>query len=446
MRMIKTITSQNYPTSQKPARRARAMEEYDVPATLSRKEEVLQDELNRIRHTASFKFGNHLVQALERPWKLFLLPITIPMLMWKLFRKNQILKVETNKNTRNCIVLFSNKTNRGLHFDRCEALISHFSDPDLQIIHVTTDELGIRGTRENTQYYVFPERTNVVGMNPKVWNTQCENFLNTIFDIFSPSTFIFDGDYPFRGMLNSMEFRNEMNRFWIRESSKNFKTPSLPVDGFELFDAIIHPTLYRTRDSDRNIGKSGSIYCNPILSRPFSKIQREMFRMKHLPEGNQLIFLDLGGREVLAEKIASLLLSNKHLHILVRRNMRIRSVIDNPRTIVATDLTYSQAISISDAAVLYPDHFSMHAAFFSQQPTLSVFDESKTIQNLNEEFGTDDLPLLHLDATTDENLIRSALERLTDSDVQEQLRERMEEFTLKYDTQSLVDLIISHHG
>jgi hypothetical protein len=421
------------------------MEEYHIPTTLSRKEEVLQNELNRVRSTASFRFGNHFVKALERPWKIFLLPLTIPLLMWEFFRPKQILGITINKNTRNCVVLFSSNSRRGLHFDRCEALMSHFTDPNLQIIHVTTDESGIRGTRKNTQYYVFPERMNVVGMNPKIWNLQCENFLNTIFDIFSPRTFIFDGDYPFRGMLNSMEFRHEMNRYWIRESSKNFKISSLPIDGFELFDAIIHPTLYRTTDPDRYIGKSGSIYCNPILSRPPSKLQREMFRMKHLPEGNQLIFLDVGGPDELAEEIASLLLSDKHVHILVRRNTRIRSVIDNPRTIVASDLTYSQAISISDAAVLYPDHFSMHAAFFCQRPTLSVFDESKTIRNLVEEFGTDDLPLLHLDTTTDRNLIHSAIERLTDSKVQEQLKDRMAEFKLEYDTQSLVDLITSHH-
>jgi hypothetical protein len=422
------------------------MEEYNIPTTLSRKEEVLQNELNRIRSTASFKFGNHFVKALERPWKIFLLPFTIPMLMWKLFRSSQSLEVAAKKNTRNCVVLFSSKSNRGLHFDRCETLISHFIDPDLQIIHVTTDEFGIRGARKNTLYFLFPERMNVVGMNPKLWNIQCENFLNTILDIFSPKTFIFDGDYPFRGMLNSMEFRNEMNRYWIRESSKNFKISSLPVDGFELFDAIIHPTLYRTTDSDQFIGKSGSIFCNPILSHPSSKSQREMFRLKHIPEGSQLIFLDVGGRDELTEKIASLLLSDKQVHILVRRNIHIRSIIDNPRTIVASDLTYSQAISISDAAVLYPDHYSMHAAFFCQQPILAVFNESNTIQNLFEEFGRDDLPLLHLDPTTDENLIRSAIERLKDSEVQEQLKERMTEFKLKYDTQSLVDLITTHHG
>lgn len=421
------------------------MEEYNQPATLSRKEVVLQDDLNRVRSSASFKFGNHFVKAMERPWKIFLLPITLPLLILELFRQNKIPKITFENKTRNCVVLFSTTSNRGLHFDRCEALISHFNNSELQIIHVTTDELGIRNSRKNIQYYVFPERVNMEGMDPKLWNVQCETFLNSILDIFSPRTFIFDGDYPFRGMLNAMEFRDEMNRYWIRESSQNFKISSLPVDGFELFDAVIHPTHSRTSDSDRHIGRSGSIYCHPILSRPSSESERELFRLKHIPEGCQLIFLDVGRQEEIAEKIASILLSNEHVYLLVRRNMRIRSVLDNPRTIVAADLSYSQAISIADAAVLYPDHFSIHAAFYSQQPTLCVFPEKKSIQNLIEEFDEEDLPLLHLDSTTNDALIRSAIERLTDTAVQEQLKERMSLFSLDYGTQDLVDLIMSHH-
>ena len=422
------------------------MEEYNLPTTLSRKEEILQAELTRIRSTASFKFGNHFVKALERPWRILLLPITLPLLMWKLFREDKNLKVDTNKKTRNCVVMFSTSSSRGLHFDRCEALISHFNDSELQIVHITTEGLGVRNSRKDIQYYIFPERTNIVGMNPKLWNTKCEVFLNNILDIYSPKTFIFDGDYPFRGMLNAIESREEMNRYWIRESSQNFKTSSLPVDGFELFDAIIHPTLSRTPDSDRNIGRSGSIYCNPILTRPPSESEREMYRLKHISKGCQLIFLDVGKRDELAENIASHLLLREDVYLLVRRNMCIRTVLDHPRTIIASDLNYSQAIGVSDAVVLYPDHFSLHAAFHSERPTLSVFDDAKTIENLNEEFDTEDLPSLYLDSTTNDNLVLTAIDRLLDLTVQEQLKQRMSEFNIDYDTQNLVDLIITQHS
>ena len=242
------------------------MEDYNLPTTLSRKEELLQSELNRIRQTASFKFGNHFVRALERPWMIPLLPFTIPLLMFKILREKKNTNNVATRSTRHCVVLFSCASVRGLHFDRTEALIAKLEDPELQIIHVTTDEMFVTASRKNVHYYMFPARAKLDGMNPKLWNTQCEIFLNSIFDIYSPKTFIFDGDYPFRGMLNAMESRPEMNRFWLRESSLIYKISSLPGDAFEVVDAIIHPTLRKKTDPDTNIGRSGSVFCNPILS------------------------------------------------------------------------------------------------------------------------------------------------------------------------------------
>ena len=422
------------------------MEDYNIPTTLSRKEELLQSELNRIRQTASFKFGNHFVRALERPWRIPLLPFTIPLLMFKILRDSKSTNNIATRSTRHCVVFLSSASVRGLHFDRIEALIAKMRDPDLQIIHVTTDEMFVTASRKNVHYYMFPERAKLNGMNPKLWNTQCEVFLNSIFDIYSPKTFIFDGDYPFRGMLNSMESRQEMNRFWLRESSLNYKISSLPGDAFEVFDAIIHPTLRKKTDPDTNIGRSGSIFCNPILSALPEKSQIDLFRSKELPDECQLIFFDVGKREDLAERIGLELLSNENVYLLVRENMRIRSVLDHPRTLSRPRVTYCEALSVCDAAVIYPDHFSVHTAFFTRTPALSILEEGKTISSLQEEFGGEDIPLLYLDSFTNDGIIQSSVNRLIDQNVQLQLVARMEEFAFNDDTGSLTQLIMEHHA
>ena len=46
-------------------------------------------------------------------------------------------------------------------------------------------------------------------------------------------------------------------------------------------------------------------------------------------------------------------------------------------------MTYCEALSLSDAAVIYPDHFSVHTAFYSDS-ALSVLEEGKTIRGLRE--------------------------------------------------------------
>ena len=421
------------------------MEEYNPLTTLTVKENVLQSEIYRIRQTASFRFGNHFVKAVERPWKLFLLPFTTIHLIWKLFREDGY-EVKINPpHPRNCIVLFSTDSNRGLHFDRCETLITKLATENTQIVHVTTDENGIHRNVSKSKYYTFPGRGALKGMNPKLWNHQCEILFNTIFDIFSPKTFIFDGDYPFRGMLNAINYREEMNRYWIRESSLNYKISSLPVDGFEFFDAIIHPSYSKKTDPDINIGRSGTVFCNPIIGTPASPDEKELFRKKHVPSDAQIIFFDVGKNIELSEKIASRILKMENVYLLVRKNMKIRSVLFHSRTIIVPDLDYSTAISIADAAVLYPDHFSIHSAFHSNTPVLSLLGETNTMNILHSEFNSEDIPLLYLDNDINDDLIHLAVVRLIDSDVQQQIRERMNDFELHTAENSLTDFILKHH-
>jgi len=154
----------------------------------------------------------------------------------------------------------------------------------------------------------------------------------------------------------------------------------------------------------------------------------------------------VGKREDLAERIGLELLSNENVYLLVRENMRIRSVLDHPRTLSRPRVTYCEALSVSDAAVIYPDHFSVHTAFFTRTPALSVLEEGKTIRGLQEEFGGEDIPLLYLDSFTNEGIIQSAVNRLIDQNVQLQLVERMEEFGFNDDTGSLTQLIMDYHA
>jgi len=422
------------------------VEEYKFPITLSLKEELLREELRRIRQTASFRFGNLLVKAIERPWRLIFLPFSILKLIWILLTEESSTQKSEPRMMRNCIVLFSINSQRGLHFDRCEAIIQSIKDKDIQIFHITTHKYGVQNQNKNIQYYTFPERSSVNGMNPRLWNHQCEVFLNTIFDIYSPKTFIFDGNYPFRGMLNAMGLREEMNRFWIRESSQNFKISSLPIDGFEQFDAIIHPSISKTTDTDINIGRSGSIFCNPIISHLPSQNDCLLFREKYLPLGATLLFFDIGIKDEFTEKIALRLLSNENVFLLVRQNMKILSVINHPRTICNEDLNYSGAMMVSDAAILYPDYYSIHTSFHLNIPTLSIADEQTTLEELSDEFGTDDLPLIYLDSKMGDGLIDTALGRLIDSNVQAQLKERMLKLGIESGTEKLAKVIMNNHN
>lgn len=421
------------------------MDPYNEEKTLPRKEETLQNELNRIRSSASFKFGNHFVEAVERPWKLFLLPFTLPMLIINLITQRKKKQKESSPIIRNCIVLFSTQSFRSLHFDRCEALIDHLNNPSLQFVHITTDNRGIQNERKNVHYYTFPERSKLKSMNPRVWNNKCQTFLNSILDIFSPRTFIFDGDYPFRGLLNSIKERKNMNRFWVRESSLNYKISSLPLDSFHQFDAIIHPSVAKQVDADSNVGSSGSIFCDPIINDVGNAKMRKDFRKKHLPVDSKLILFDVGRNTPFLERIATCLLNVEGIHLLVRSNLRVRSIIDHPKTIQINGLNFGQAMMVCDSAVIYPDHFCVHTAFYLKKPILSVVKEESVMKFLREEMGKEGLPILYLNSEEDENSIPIAIERFTSEDVQQQLIERMNEIEVQPGTNKLCEFLMQYH-
>ncbi|MEC8340792.1 MAG: hypothetical protein VXZ80_04020, partial [Candidatus Thermoplasmatota archaeon] len=50
------------------------------------------------------------------------------------------------------------------------------------------------------------------------WNAQCENLVSNILDTHRPSQVVFDGPYPYRGILNVMKYYAFTEWIWLRPS------------------------------------------------------------------------------------------------------------------------------------------------------------------------------------------------------------------------------------
>ena len=55
-------------------------------------------------------------------------------------------------------------------------------------------------------------------------------------------SFIFDGAFPYRGMLRAIHSRTDIDKLWMRRGTFR-KGSSIPVDSINFFDAIIHPKI-----------------------------------------------------------------------------------------------------------------------------------------------------------------------------------------------------------
>lgn len=422
------------------------VDQYNHPFSITLKEEELRNELARLRGTASFRFGFHFVQAFQQPWRIPLLPFTTPWLVYQLLRAPKHSNKKRRLKHRDCVMVFSSGSPRGLHVDRSEALLASLNNGTTQLIHVSTDYRMLEREEGDIIRFIMPGRKQSPGMKPGVWNKQCETILNCLIDVYAPKTFVFDGDFPYRGLLDVIQLRDGMNRFWIRESPNNHRISQLPLDGFETFDAVIHPSLSKVGDPDTNVGKSGSVFCNPIVGPLPVKDALHQRRLKIAPQTAQLVFFDLGAAHGHAETIANTLLADEGVLLLIRPGTNNRRLLNHPRTVLAYGMTYIESIGCADVAVLEPDQYSLHAALCTHTPTLSVLDESSTKSAVSEDAFQNGLPIIHLGTTLETSLVESAVHRLLDSSVQQQLREQMKSLNLNYDQESLVRFLMELHS
>ena len=77
-------------------------------------------------------------------------------------------------------------------------------------------------------------------MESAEWNALVEEELTLCFDTHRPKTFVFDGAFPYRGMLRAISPREDIDKLWMRRGTFR-KGVNIPVDSIDFFDAIIHP-------------------------------------------------------------------------------------------------------------------------------------------------------------------------------------------------------------
>jgi hypothetical protein len=422
------------------------VDEYLEISRTSKREENLKNEVERLRSSFSFQFGNIFVQSFERPVTLPLLPFKIIGFMAKkaFGKKNHV--TPPTKITRDCVVGYSADSFRGVHFNRMERILSEFRTHGIETVHITNDR-EIRSFKkvESHSLYSIPPRSEFARMIPRTWNKKVEQIVSSILDTFHPRTILFDGDYPFRGILNAISLRPEMNRFWIRESLLNFKTSTLPVDGFDTFDAIIHPSMTRRDDPDTIIGSSGTIFCNPIVGKSEQTGSLSRLRLGMVQSENKIVFVQLSKKIKNLDQVFQEILSYEGCKILCVSTQIPKSYRHHERVVNSNALSIDEAICMADLCLISPDFYNLYSCFNQEKPTLCIAESQPHIDSINREFGTNKLPIILVNDVTDSSYLSDGIERLFNSDLQEQLRYRMKEYQLLDGTPDLCNHLRKLH-
>lgn len=294
------------------------MEEVSEAKRLARVLAKSKRENRRLRSSVSFRLGVHLTSAIKKPWRLIALPITFPIFAFKLglerIGKKPTLFIEENTNEiikpnaigpkierADSIVLFPTNGVGFGHFTRMYSVAKRLRemDPNLEIIFFTTMPTLHIPYSDNFPTYHLAGRYKHKDMKASTWNMLVEEMLTLVLETHKPKWFMFDGAFPYRGMLNAIRNDAGLKKMWMRRGMIK-KGSTVPVDSIGHFDLIIHPGDAIT-NNDEEVEHDVKIMHVP----PISLIEEDemwsrekVLRRLGIPENSRVAYVQLGAGKI----------------------------------------------------------------------------------------------------------------------------------------------------
>ena len=339
----------------------------------------LRRELHRLQTSPSLRLGAHITTAIRKPWRAPFLILSLPFMMLMIGLeliglKAQPKALQTNdagreKSKGNCIVMFPTNGVGFGHFTRMLAIAKRMKqqDPSLEIIFFTT-----MPTLHLLKPYGIPAhhisgRKYFKGFESGDWNALLEEELTLCIETHKPSMFIFDGAFPYRGMLRAIQGRDALKKIWMRRGMFR-KGAKIPVDSIQHFDSIIHPgdaISEATEEIDHGLEVLTS---SPIVLLDQSDLlSREQSRYRlGIPLDCRAVYVQLGAGQIndISSEIRmtlDALLKYDNLHVILGESMiGDRIDIEMPNLHIIRDYPNSQYFNGFDAVIQAGGYNSFH--------------------------------------------------------------------------------------
>jgi UDP-N-acetylglucosamine--N-acetylmuramyl-(pentapeptide) pyrophosphoryl-undecaprenol N-acetylglucosamine transferase len=354
------------------------------PSLMKQKKlELLQNRMarenRRIRNSASFRFGKLFTRAATRPWLLIVLPFSVLYLLfsigmerlgrWPAPVDEKEEKILQHDEINDCVMFFPTNGVGFGHFTRMYALARRFKkySPSTEIVFFTTMPTLHLLYNEGFVTYHIAGRKKFADISAGEWNALVEEHLSLAFEQHKPSMFIFDGAFPYRGMLNAIRGQKATRKIWMRRGTFK-KGSSIPVDSIAHFDTIVHPEDSVPLAPNEFEHGVESLTCAPIvLLDEDDLLPRNAARNRlNLPQEGRVVYVQLGaGRinEIDSEiriTVEALLKHDDVTVVLGESMLGERIDINLDRVVLLRDYPNSMYFNAFDATVQAGGYNSFH--------------------------------------------------------------------------------------
>jgi len=402
-------------------------------------------ELTRIRQSSSFRIMNLIFSSVRSPWKLLGLTISLPKLLIRILgeRLGRVEATPTESypiggrigSDRECIVFFPTNGVGFGHFTRLLAVAKKMraSKPDLEIVFFTTmPTLHILSEHGFPSYHVSG-RYRYEDMPPNVWNSLCEEMLNMIFSLHRPKAFVFDGAFPYRGMLNAIRNQDDsMLKVWLRRGAIRAGSKSIPVDSINHFHAIVRPGDSVAMDfSDELDHGVALVRCNPILLMEYEEMEPagSLRNRLGIPQEALLCYVQLGAgniNDIDSELNMAVEALSKHTHVYIaigESMLGSRIGSEHGRVRVLRDYPNSRYFQDFDFAIMAGGYNSFHEAIEAKLPTI-CFPNMNTGRDdqLSRAKVAEDAGCMVVIKDRSKSMIQAAVDRIVEVEVREMMR------------------------
>ena len=352
-----------------------------------------QRQITRLRESVSYRLGRHVTIAIEKPWRIPFLPISFPIFLVLLGlerlgrRPQKVIEITSQSTTdlgkvpaiENSVVFFPTNGVGFGHFTRLYSVARRLKkeDPNCEIIFFTTMPTLHIPYSEGYITYHLAGRKKDGKMEASNWNMMVEEIMTLVFETHRPKAFVFDGAFPYRGMLNAIRDSSIPNKVWVRRGM--FKKGSkIPVDSIQHFDLIVHPGDAVDKElieSEHDV--------ETMHTPPMSLFDRNEIMSRHkarrrigLPTDCVAVYVQLGAGRINdinseVRTVVNAILENKNAHVILGESMLgERLDIDMDRVHIIRDYPNAIYLAAFDFSVQAGGYNSFHEMRQMRIPTL----------------------------------------------------------------------------